>query len=87
MLGAVAESVVGATVIRAYGVSRRTEKRLDASIESLRQAEQKQLKLVEATETRLLAQLETRHLAESEAQRHHAHRAVVGVPCDPGTDG
>jgi ATP-binding cassette subfamily B protein len=36
MLGAVAESVVGATVIRAYGVGGRTEQRLDTSIESLR---------------------------------------------------
>ena len=39
MLGAVAESVVGAVVIRAYGVSRRTEQRLDTSIERLRSAQ------------------------------------------------
>ena len=44
MLGAVAESVVGATVIRAYGVSRRTERRLDASIERLRSAQQTALR-------------------------------------------
>ncbi len=40
MLGAVAESVVGATVIRAYGVSGRTERRLDESIERVRKAQQ-----------------------------------------------
>jgi ATP-binding cassette, subfamily B, bacterial len=44
MLGAVAESVVGAMVIRAYGVSDRTEERLDTSIESLRVAQQRALK-------------------------------------------
>jgi ATP-binding cassette subfamily B protein len=44
MLGAVAESVVGATVIRAYGVAGRTGKRLDTSIESLRVAQQKALR-------------------------------------------
>ena len=44
MLGAVAESVVGATVIRAYGVAGRTGKRLDTSIESLRLAQQKALR-------------------------------------------
>ncbi|MEU4217023.1 ABC transporter ATP-binding protein [Actinoplanes sp. NPDC026623] len=44
MLGAVAESVVGATVIRAYGVAGRTEKRLDTSIGSLRVAQQKALR-------------------------------------------
>jgi len=44
MLGAVAESVVGATVIRAYGVAGRTEKRLDTSIESLRVAQQRALR-------------------------------------------
>ena len=44
MLGAVAESVVGATVIRAYGVSGRTEKRLDTSIERLRSAQQTALR-------------------------------------------
>jgi len=44
LLGAVAESVVGATVIRAYGVSRRTERRLDTSIERLRSAQQTALR-------------------------------------------
>jgi ABC-type multidrug transport system fused ATPase/permease subunit len=44
MLGAVAESVVGAMVIRAYGVSDRTGKRLDTSIESLRVAQQRALR-------------------------------------------
>ncbi|WP_433302734.1 ABC transporter ATP-binding protein [Actinoplanes sp. CA-030573] len=44
MLGAVAESVVGATVIRAYGVAGRTGQRLDTSIESLRVAQQKALR-------------------------------------------
>jgi ATP-binding cassette subfamily B protein len=44
MLGAVAESVVGATVIRAYGVAGRTGKRLDTSIDSLRVAQQKALR-------------------------------------------
>ena len=44
MLGAVAESVVGATVIRAYGVSRRTEERLDTSIDRLRSAQQTALR-------------------------------------------
>jgi ATP-binding cassette subfamily B protein len=44
MLGAVAESIVGATVIRAYGVSRRTEQRLDTSIDRLRQAQQTALR-------------------------------------------
>jgi len=44
MLGAVAESVVGATVIRAYGVAGRTERRLDSSIESLQAAQQKALR-------------------------------------------
>jgi ATP-binding cassette, subfamily B, bacterial len=44
MLGAVAESVVGATVIRAYGVAGRTERRLDTSIEELRVAQQRALR-------------------------------------------
>jgi len=39
MLGAVAESVVGATVIRAYGVAGRTEKRLDTAIDDLQTAQ------------------------------------------------
>ncbi|GIM75042.1 ABC transporter ATP-binding protein [Winogradskya consettensis] len=44
MLGAVAESVVGATVIRAYGVAGRTEKRLDTAIVDLRSAQQRALR-------------------------------------------
>ncbi|GID31771.1 ABC transporter ATP-binding protein [Paractinoplanes brasiliensis] len=44
MLGAIAESVVGAMVIRAYGVAGRTEKRLDTSIDNLRVAQQKAMR-------------------------------------------
>ena len=44
MLGAVAESVVGAAVIRAYGVAGRTERRLDTAIEDLRVAQQRALR-------------------------------------------
>ncbi|WP_306214584.1 ABC transporter ATP-binding protein [Actinoplanes sp. RD1] len=44
MLGAVAESVVGAAVIRAYGVRSRTEKRLDDAIGTLRVAQQRALR-------------------------------------------
>ncbi|GAB2589840.1 multidrug ABC transporter ATP-binding protein [Paractinoplanes abujensis] len=44
MLGAIAESVVGAMVIRAYGVAGRTEKRLDTSIDRLRVAQQRALR-------------------------------------------
>jgi ABC-type multidrug transport system fused ATPase/permease subunit len=44
MLGAVAESVVGAMVIRAYGVGDRTERRLDTAIERLRVGQQKALR-------------------------------------------
>ncbi len=39
MLGAVAESVVGASVIRAYGVQRRTVRRIDEAIEANRVAQ------------------------------------------------
>lgn len=45
LLGAVAESVVGATVIRAYGVAGRTGRRLDTSIDELRVAQQKAIRL------------------------------------------
>ncbi|WP_092557593.1 ABC transporter ATP-binding protein [Actinoplanes derwentensis] len=44
MLGAIAESVVGATVIRAYGVSGRTGARLDTAIDDLRQAQQRAIR-------------------------------------------
>jgi ATP-binding cassette subfamily B protein len=39
LLGAIAESVVGAPVIRAYGVTDRTARRLDSAIERYRQAQ------------------------------------------------
>src|SRR5215831_1021099 len=39
MLGAVAESVVGASVIRAYGVRERTQRRIDTAIEANRSAQ------------------------------------------------
>ncbi len=39
MLGAVAESVVGAPVIRAYGVQDRTAERIDRAVESTREAQ------------------------------------------------
>jgi ATP-binding cassette subfamily B protein len=39
MLGAVAESVVGASVIRAYGVRERTQRRIDTAIEANRVAQ------------------------------------------------
>jgi ATP-binding cassette subfamily B protein len=44
MLGAIAESVVGAMVIRAYGVAGRTEKRLDTSIEQLEVAQRRAMR-------------------------------------------
>ena len=44
MLGVVAESVVGALVIRAYGVADRTGRRLDTSIERLRVAQERALR-------------------------------------------
>jgi ATP-binding cassette subfamily B protein len=44
MLGAVAESVVGATVIRAFGVSGRTARRLDTAVDDLRTAQQRAMR-------------------------------------------
>jgi ATP-binding cassette, subfamily B, bacterial len=44
MLGAVAESVVGATVIRAFGVSGRTARRLDFAVDDLRTAQQRAMR-------------------------------------------
>ncbi|WP_328467171.1 ABC transporter ATP-binding protein/permease [Actinoplanes sp. NBC_00393] len=44
MLGVIAESVVGATVIRAYGVAGRTEARLDTAIVDLRKAQQRAMR-------------------------------------------
>ncbi|MCA2212349.1 ABC transporter ATP-binding protein [Jidongwangia harbinensis] len=45
MLGAVGESVVGATVIRAYGVAGRTERRLDTAIGDLRHAQKRAMRM------------------------------------------
>jgi ATP-binding cassette, subfamily B, bacterial len=44
MLGTVSEAVVGATVIRAYGIAGRTERRLDTAIEDLRQAQKRAIR-------------------------------------------
>jgi ABC-type multidrug transport system fused ATPase/permease subunit len=44
MLAAIAESVVGAPVIRAYGVSGRTASRLDETIEGQRRAQQRAIR-------------------------------------------
>jgi len=44
MLGTIAESVVGATVIRSYGVAGRTGGRLDTAVDELRQAQQKAMR-------------------------------------------
>nr|WP_221376078.1 ABC transporter ATP-binding protein [Actinoplanes polyasparticus] len=44
MLGVIAESVVGAVVIRAYGVAGRTGKRLDSSIERLEVSQRKAMR-------------------------------------------
>ncbi|MGC5031926.1 ABC transporter ATP-binding protein [Micromonospora sp. DT229] len=45
LLGAVGESVVGAPVIRAYGIAGRTARRLDAAIDSQRLAQQKAIRI------------------------------------------
>ncbi|MEW2476669.1 ABC transporter ATP-binding protein [Micromonospora gifhornensis] len=45
LLGAVGESVVGAPVIRAYGIAGRTARRLDQAIDSQRQAQQKAIRI------------------------------------------
>jgi ATP-binding cassette subfamily B protein len=45
MLAAIAESVVGAPVIRAYGISGRTAVRLDESIDEQRRAQQRALRI------------------------------------------
>lgn len=45
LLGTIGESVVGAPVIRAYGIAGRTERRLDAAIEGQRQAQQKAIRI------------------------------------------
>ncbi|MEU7617463.1 ABC transporter ATP-binding protein [Micromonospora rifamycinica] len=45
LLGTIAESVVGAPVIRAYGVSGRTARRLDTAIEGQRVAQQRAIRI------------------------------------------
>ncbi|MEV0154995.1 ABC transporter ATP-binding protein [Micromonospora sp. NPDC050686] len=45
LLGTIAESVVGAPVIRAYGVAGRTARRLDEAIERQREAQQKAIRI------------------------------------------
>ena len=45
MLGAIGESVVGAPVIRAYGVAGRTARRLDEAIDGQRQAQQRAIRI------------------------------------------
>ncbi|MEU6021451.1 ABC transporter ATP-binding protein [Micromonospora sp. NPDC048871] len=45
LLGAVGESVVGAPVIRAYGIAGRTARRLDQAIDSQRLAQQKAIRI------------------------------------------
>src|SRR3712207_1400536 len=44
LMAAISESVVGAAVIRAYGVGDRTERRLDTSVERLRVAQQRAMR-------------------------------------------
>ncbi|MET7969312.1 ABC transporter ATP-binding protein [Micromonospora sp. NPDC005305] len=45
LLGTIGESVVGAPVIRAYGISGRTARRLDAAIEGQRRAQQRAIRI------------------------------------------
>ncbi|WTY54276.1 ABC transporter ATP-binding protein/permease [Micromonospora sp. NBC_01412] len=45
LLGTIAESVVGAPVIRAYGIAGRTARRLDVAIEGQRQAQQRAIRI------------------------------------------
>ncbi|MFB9855097.1 ABC transporter ATP-binding protein [Micromonospora andamanensis] len=45
LLGAVGESVVGAPVIRAYGIAGRTARRLDEAIDGQRRAQQKAIRI------------------------------------------
>jgi ABC-type multidrug transport system fused ATPase/permease subunit len=45
LLGTIGESVVGAPVIRAYGIAGRTARRLDAAIEGQRQAQQRAIRI------------------------------------------
>ncbi len=61
MLSAVGESVVGAPVIRAYGVEERTARRIDASVEAYRVAQVRAQRMVALTfpSTELAAALAT----------------------------
>ncbi|MFC0003243.1 ABC transporter ATP-binding protein [Micromonospora siamensis] len=45
LLGTIGESVVGAPVIRAYGIAGRTERRLDEAIERQREAQQRAIRI------------------------------------------
>ncbi|GAA4576685.1 ABC transporter ATP-binding protein [Micromonospora coerulea] len=45
LLGTIAESVVGAPVIRSYGIAGRTARRLDAAIEGQRHAQQRAIRI------------------------------------------
>ncbi|MCM0676753.1 ABC transporter ATP-binding protein/permease [Micromonospora phytophila] len=45
LLGTIAESVVGAPVIRAYGIAGRTARRLDEAIDSQRRAQQRAIRI------------------------------------------
>ncbi|TYC24097.1 ABC transporter ATP-binding protein [Micromonospora sp. MP36] len=45
LLGTIGESVVGAPVIRAYGIAGRTARRLDTAIEGQRQAQQRAIRI------------------------------------------
>ncbi|EEP70851.1 ABC transporter related [Micromonospora sp. ATCC 39149] len=45
LLGAIGESVVGAPVIRAYGIAGRTARRLDAAIEGQQRAQQRAIRI------------------------------------------
>jgi putative ABC transport system ATP-binding protein len=61
MLSAVGESVVGASVIRAYGAEERTARRIDGSVDAYRDAQTRAQRLVAATfpSTELAAALAT----------------------------
>ena len=49
LLGAVSEAVVGASVVRSYAIEKRTAVRIDAAIESHRQAATRAQKIVALT--------------------------------------
>ena len=75
MSGTVSESVVGADVVRAYGVGPRTEQRLDESIEKTRSAQERALRPSVST------------FAATEIAAALALAAVVGIGVVLGTDG